>query len=155
MRHTVALILKSRIRPRRTPSRRKRPLALELLETRTVPSVADIIAQLPLLDQSPYNDILGAPPESPQYCAQQLTLQQIQVQNAAPPVHGAWVKGLIRPGSADVNWYSFTLSNTATVTLTTFDQPGSSLISVISLFNNDPDAVFDNSLANGGFTPAP
>jgi hypothetical protein len=151
----VALILKSRIRPRRTPSRRKRPLALELLETRTVPSVADIMAQLPLLDRSPYNDILGAPPESPQHGAQLLTLQQIQVQNATLPVHGAWVKGLIRPGTADVNWYCFTLSNKATVTLTTFDQPGSSLTSVISLFNNDPDAVFDNSLANGGFTPAP
>lgn len=151
----MALTLKSRIRSRRIPSRRKRSLTLELLETRTVPSVADIMAQLPLLDQSPYNDILGAPPESPQHGAQPLALQQIHVLNATLPVHGVWAKGLIRAGTADVNWYSFTLSHTATVTLTAFDQPGSTLTSVLSLYNNDPDAVFDNSLANGGFTPAP
>jgi hypothetical protein len=155
VRQKVTLTLKSRRCSRRRPSLRPRYPSLEPLETRTVPSVADIVSQLPLLDQSQYNDILGAPQESPQHGAQLLALQQVSVPSATLPVHGAWVKGLIRPSTTDVNWYSFTLDHTATVTLTTLDPPGSALTSVISLYNNDPDAVFDNSLANGGFMPAP
>src|SRR5262245_8394658 len=140
-------------------SRRCRPrsaarLVVELLETRTAPAVTDWAAQVTLVSQSPFNDVLEAQ-GSPQHGAQALSLQPVQVSYAALPVSAALVTGNISAGSADVNWYSFTLVNAATVTLTTFDQPGSSLASVLSLYNTHHDAVFDNSLASGGFMPAP
>jgi hypothetical protein len=111
-----------------------------------------------VVDQAPYNDILGSPqptqPGTPWHQAQALTLQQVQVQNSNASVLGALVKGAIAAGTADVDWYSFTLSSAATIRLNTFDQTGG-LVSVLSLYNSDPDAVIDPALLAGLFNSAP
>src|SRR6516165_7576696 len=47
-------------------------------------------------------------------------------------------------GAADVSWYRFALTNPAAVHLATFDQDaGTPLVSVLSLYNNDPNDAGD------------
>jgi hypothetical protein len=127
-RHLVQAMLKSSVKPRRRRPRSAARLLVELLETRTVPAVVDWASQVTPVNQAPFNDVLEGPQGSPQHGAQAVSLQQVQVSYATLPVSAALVKGNIHASSADVDWYSFTLANAATVTLTTFDQPGSDLV---------------------------
>jgi hypothetical protein len=79
-----------------------------------------------------------------------LNLQSVLLNGGVSVVRDL-VQGQIASGSADVAWYRFTLTSAATVKLTTFDPAGSSFAGVISLYNNDPDALVQN-LGADGFT---
>src|SRR5262245_34749737 len=121
--------------------RRGRCLLMEQLETRSVPAAPSWAAQFPL-DNFTAGDMLSTAPE--------LTLRALP-DLGSPSILGDLVPGAIAPGSADVAWYRFTLGSAATVTLTTFDPPGSSFAGVISIYNNDPDALVQN-IGSDGFT---
>jgi hypothetical protein len=99
-------------------------------------------AQLFTLDNVVSGSVLNAAPT--------LNLQTVQLNGGASVLRDL-VQGQIASGSADVAWYQFTLTSASTVTLTTFDLPGSSFAGVISLYNNDPDALVQN-LGADGFT---
>jgi hypothetical protein len=93
---------------------------------------------------SPDNVVAG----SALTAAPSLNLQSVQG-NGGTAVYRDLVNGQIATGKADVAWYQFALNSAATVSLTTFDPAGSSFAGVISLYNNDPDALVQNLGADG------
>jgi len=127
-----------RISRRSRPAERRRRLQLwlEQLETRTAPAGPSWVQQFPL-DNVAAGNVLNAAPA--------LNLQSVGGGSILRDVVG----GQIAAGTADVDWYQFTLASAATVTLTAYDPPGSSFVSVISLYNNDPDALVQNLGADG------
>jgi hypothetical protein len=117
---------------------------VELLETRTVPAAPSWTQQF-ALDNVAAGAVLTAAPA--------LNLQSVPTSGAS--IWRDLVQGAIAANSSQVDWYQLTLTATAHLTLTTFDTPGSTFAGVISLYNNDPDALVDNALLNGGFVAAP
>jgi hypothetical protein len=93
-----------------------------------------------LPDNVTAGNVLNAAPD--------LTLQTVSGGSGASVLRDL-VRGQIASGTADVNWYRLTLNSAATVKLTTFDPAGSSFAGVISLYNNDPDALVQNVGADG------
>jgi hypothetical protein len=112
---------------------------VEQLETRAVPAGPSWAQQFSPDNVIPGN-VLNAAPD--------LTLQSAFGGGGASVLRDL-VNGQIASGTADVNWYRLTLNSTASVTLTTFDRAGSSFAGVISLYNNDPDALVQNVGADG------
>jgi hypothetical protein len=144
-------------RPRRRPCARVRP-HVELLEVRALPAAPAWTTGLSFVaEQESHTSQSNPQPGGNDHLvnAQGLTWQTPTGQTPGPwtLVHGYLGDGV--SGSADVDFYSFTLTNAATVTLTTFDTPGSSATTVLSLYNSDPDALgFDgNGNPNDPFDP--
>jgi hypothetical protein len=105
----------------------KQPLRVELLETRTVPS-----ASWPGLS----NPVAALGSNS--------TLDQAQSLGDLSAVTQLGVVGAIASGSAQVDWYTFTLDNPTHVTLATHDvQARSPFVSELSLYNADSDPTSD------------
>jgi hypothetical protein len=111
-------------------------LWLEPLEARTVPAGPSWAQQLPF-DNVTAGSVLNAAPA--------LTLQPV----SGGAILRDLIKGQIASGTADVAWYQLTLTSAATVSLRTFDPSGSSFAGVISLYNDDPDALVQNLGADG------
>jgi hypothetical protein len=129
---------------RRRRSRASARPWVELLEVRALPAAPAWTAGLSFVaEQESHTSQSNPQPGGNDHLvnAQGLTWQPPTAQTPGP---WALVNGYLGDGvsgSADVDFYSFTLTNAATVTLTTFDTPGSSATTVLSLYNSDADAL--------------
>src|SRR5207244_3757091 len=126
------VLRQSRPGPRPRARAPRRP-ALEELEPRTLPSVLWPGLANPR-PEAEDNDTIG----------QALDLGQVSLTRAGEAVGGISA----RPGvAADVDFYQFSLAGPSAVRLTTLDRAaGSPLVSVLSLYDNDPGAPLGHRL---------
>ena len=142
-------------RPRRRPRTGARP-CVELLEVRALPAAPSWTSGLSALAEQENHSILQSNNQPfPGGNDNLVNAQALTWRTSTGRTPGPWalVQGYLGDGvsgAADVDFYSFTLANAATVTVTTFDTPGSSATTVLSLYNSDPNslAINGNGTAN-------